>query len=188
VTDWNGSLNTSDIAASFEGAGCQVLGQGITPIPASAALALGFPSGIDPDGGWIYSSCSRSTSQEKLRPMSTPGGGYSEATVGGPGNQEVTACTINGSGNACTSYTYGGYPTNHITGHVELTTDGADATTCSVGQYVNNSATETLGSTPNGTITIYDPNSPTGSNVWNGNFWTPGSAPYTNEGNVCAGI
>jgi hypothetical protein len=188
VTDWNESLNAQDIATSFKEAGCTVTAQGVNPIPESAAVALGFPAGIDPDGGWVFSSCINSNSHGRLRPMSTPGAGYSEATVGGPGSQDVESCYINGSANVCTTYGYGGYPDNTIVGHVELTTDGAFAMTCSVGSYVQNSGVETLGTMPGQSITVYDPNTPTGSNVWNGNFWTPGSSPYTNEGNVCAAI
>ena len=187
VTDWNDSLNAQGIATSFKEAGCTVTAQGVAPIPTSAAIALGFPAGIDPDGGWIFTTCGSKNSQERLRPMSTPGAGYSEATVGGPGSQDVESCYINGGANVCTTYGFGGYP-NTIIGHVELTTDGILAMTCSVGSYIQDSGTETLGTLPNQSITVYDPNTPNGSNVWNGNFWTPNHQPYTNEGNVCAGI
>jgi hypothetical protein len=42
--------------------------------------------------------------------------------------------------------------------------------------------------TDNEITVAYDPTVPTGSNVYNGNFWEGTSSPYTNYGNVCASI
>jgi hypothetical protein len=184
VTDWNESLNAQDIATSFKEAGCTVTNVEVTPIPESAAVALGFPAGIDPDGGTFVTSCTNSNSHGRLRPMSTPGIGSSEGTVGGLGNEYVDSCTVNDSNSVCATYTYlEDYP-EYLEGHAELSTDGAFAMTCSVGTLVQNSGNVSLsyGQDAN----AFDPSSPTGSNVWNGNFWTPDSSPYSNEGNVCA--
>jgi hypothetical protein len=186
VTTWNDSLSVQGIRTSLEEAGCSVSNVEVTPIPVSTALALGYPAGIDPDGGSVIGDCSHATSQERLRPMSTPGGGFSEGTVGGIGDEEVETCTVNSAPSVCSFYYYGAsYPLT-ITGHAELSTDGATATTCSVGQVVQNSSNASLEAGQ--FAEAFDPHSPTGSNVWNGNFWTPDSAPYTNEGNICAAI
>lgn len=115
--------------------------------------------------------------------MSTPGIGYSQATVGG-GDEVVDSCTIDDFNSVCGTYTYlEDYPV-HLEGHAELSTDGFQAMTCSVGILIQNSGNVDL--TYGQDAQAFDPHSPNGTNVWNGNFWTPDSSPYTNEGNVCA--
>lgn len=186
VTQWNDSLNPQVITASLEEAGCVVSNVDVSPMSAAAAAELGYPVGVIPDGGSAIVNCSHAISTSARHPMSTPGAGYTDLSVGGQGSQIVESCTIGGAASVCAIYEYTGAYQSTITGHVELSTDGALATTCSVGNLVQNSPSETLDVT--GEAIAYDPTSPSGSNVWNGNFWQGTSSPYLNEGNACASI
>jgi len=186
VAAWNASLNPQGIAASFQEAGCTVMSVDVAPIPATAAIAMGYPAGINPDGGSVVMNCTNATSVASMHPRTSPGAGYEEETVGGPGLQIVMGCVANRITTVCATYKYEDSNGFTITGHVELSTDGALATTCSVGNLVQNSQKTTL--TDSAQVTVFDPVAPNFSTVWNGNFWKGSSNPYTNEGNACAAI
>jgi hypothetical protein len=187
VSQWDASLSTDAITASFNQAGCTVTSDTISPMTVAGAEALGFPQGIDPDGGIIQFNCNK-TAASMRRPLTSPGAGSESESVGGPGTQYVWGdCDDAGVDNTvCTSYTYNG--SGYIQGHVELSSEGYDAMTCAPGTLIQNQGAGSPGLSNGGEVIAYDPTAPTGSNVYNGNFWQGTSSPYTNEGNACAGI
>jgi len=182
VNSWNIAMNPSSVAASFTAEGCDVLNVSTTPMTAGGVAAINYPSGVAPDAVTVLINCNAVNHAILRIAHTSPGAGSECETVGGPGTQCVNGCTVDGDATVCSSYTYGG---TSIYGHVEISTDGAGATTCSVGTLVTNSTPETL---TNGDELLHWTAPPSGSNVWNGNFWQGSSSPYTNEGDACAAI
>jgi hypothetical protein len=178
---WNGSLSVANVTNSFLAAGCSVKSVQISPMSATSAAALGFPTGAIPDSVGGVINCT--AAQAKPMPLSV-GAGSQCVNVAGPGSQCVNGCTYNGIATICASYLFEG---TGISGHTELSTDGAFATSCSVGNLVSNAPQFNRMIYGDDSFT-YDLSSPTGSNVWNSNFWKGTGSPWTNEGNACAAI
>ena len=138
---------------------------------AAGAQAVGFPKGIVPDGGYLVVNCSHSSLASFRHPHSTPCIQECGAYVTNGYQYTYDDCDQGGVTNTmCSYFDYTGAPT-YIYGHVELSSDGAEATTCSVESSIQNMSPATSPLYDDEITTAYDPTAPTGSDVFNGNFW-----------------
>ncbi len=187
----NSALTSGATSITYEGKSCPT--DSFTAVPESAGTlqANGVPNGVSLDGfsfsfvncgASVSSSTNSSANANIIRPDSSPGAGNTCASVGGAtsyGTQCTFPCTINGSGDACTSFKN---LSADFYGHIEISGDGVLATTCSVGSGGTNGTqlnqidgtTYVLGIVVNV------------SNVWNGNDWKGTGSPWTDLGDVCS--
>lgn len=178
ASQYDAAMEATPWASLLTGNGCTVSTVGF-PQQVSTG-ASGIPAGITVVAASIAGTCPPG----EMAPV--PGQGFTAAPdvsgtpncggVGGPG----TSCVYAPGGDIEAYYQYSG--SSSITGHVELTDDGYQAQSCSVGGFVADGTTTTLGS---GGFEAAEAAEAV-SSVWNSNFWQGASSPYHNEGNVCA--
>jgi hypothetical protein len=193
ATQENSALESGATSVTYEGQSCPLDSFTAVSEGAGTLQAEGAPNGVALDGfAFTLGNCdvnvtSSSSSNENtniIRPDSSPGAGATCASVGGAvsyGTQCTYPCTIDGDSAACTSFKN---LSADFYGHTELSSDGADAMTCSVGSSGTNGTqqdqidgdTYIVGFTVNA------------SNVWNGNDWKGTGSPWTDLGDVCAGF
>jgi len=194
ATQENSALESGAASITFEGQSCPLDSFAAVPEGAGTLQAAGVPNGVSLDGfSFTLGNCdadvsSSSTSSSEntniVRPDSSPGAGATCASVGGAvsyGTQCTYPCTVDGDSAACTSFKN---LSADFYGHTELSSDGADAMTCSVGSSGTSGTQQDQidGDTYGVGFTVNV------SNVWNGNDWKGTGSPWTDLGDVCAGF
>ena len=184
------AMRTADWAQAAESIGCQLESVSFVTVDSSIDPGVSTPPGVTTTGVGLLMKCSSSSTSNSssmnasISPDSVPLNGAC-GTVGGPGSQCVAPASYNGNPNYVNdSYLYKG--SGSIKGHLELSDDGPNAQSCSVGGLIENYPPGTYTTLTNDTevFFLYGPKNI--STVWNGNFWKGTGNPYANEGNVCS--
>jgi hypothetical protein len=170
-----------DWAAAAQSVGCVLDSVAFQTSNSSDTPDAEEPPGITTVAVTLVTTCSGSTStSEQALPLNVPVGGAC-GSVQGPGQQCIDPDIQGGQEYVEAKYTYQGI--SSMTGHLEISSDGANAQSCSVGSLFKNGNKVTLGNGQAATLI----NGPVNySTVWNGNFWEGTGNPYTNLGNVCS--
>jgi hypothetical protein len=169
--------------AQYEAAaGCNLISVSYKTAPASLGIPYA-PATVKTTAVVTVSQCPSATSPASSLSVNPDiSSGHQCKTITGPGQVCVGTTTVGGRPYSYGSYVYHG---THTEGHVQLSAEGALATTC-----------HPVSSTLNGgTITFYNGYSEkvrygplTGTNIWDSAFWhsTTHHSPYTDWGNICA--
>lgn len=178
------AMQTANWAQAVANIGCQLESVGYVPVDSSSDPGVPTPPGVITTGVGLLMSCPSSSTSASTSLDSVPLNGAC-GNVGGPASQCVGPATYNGNPNYVSdSYLYKGSGT--IKGHLELSDDGPNAQSCSVGALIANYPVGTYATLTNGYELAFLWGPKNYSTVWNGNFWKGTGNPYGNEGNVCS--